>query len=294
MPGRSTCPECGTILRVRDRSFVGRRVGCPECKVALRITTEDEHGDFVVRRLTPDEVASSAHPGRISVDRVKDKVHLTTRSFLGRLIESPLTAAWLIAIAISSLIAVLALAPKYRFKARPASSLITPDDPVPAISKPDLLSISPTELPDAAAEITPEPTIRENDVELPPVTALEPTNLDGPLPWPPVAMEEGRKERSAEVVAPPAKIDRRKNLELELVSYKQSKPVSRRDLIEALQEHLGAKIRYDNNDLGIAELDKAITFELENTTVGAVLKKVTDSAGWRIVVEENGLLLRRD
>jgi len=260
----------------------------------LRIATEDEHGNFIVRRLTPDEVASSAHPGRISVDRVKDNVHLTKSSFLGRLMESPLTAAWLIAIAISSLIAVLALAPKYRFKARPTTSLITPDDPVPAISNPDLLSIGPTEIPDEAAEITPEPTIRENEVELPPVTALEPTNMDGPFPWPPVAMEEGRKERSAEVAAPPAKIDIRKNLELELVSYKQSKPVSRRDLIEALQEHIGAKIRYDNNDLGIAELDKTITFELENTTVGAVLKKVADSAGWRIVVEENELHLRRD
>ena len=122
MSGRSSCPECGTILRIRDRTFVGRRVSCPECKTTLRIESEDDRGGFVTRQLTAGELAAieQSHRAANAAKGSPNKVLLSpppARSFIGRLIDSPLTAAWMLAIAVSSLIAVLALAPKSRFTA---------------------------------------------------------------------------------------------------------------------------------------------------------------------------------
>ena len=111
MSGRSSCPECGTILRIRDRTFVGRRVNCPECKTGMRITTEDAQGDFVARRLTPDELASSNQRFQDEAKRRADKILLPTpqrRSLWGRLLDSPLTVAWLLAIGVAVFVAVLA------------------------------------------------------------------------------------------------------------------------------------------------------------------------------------------
>ena len=119
-------------------------------------------------------------------------------------------------------------------------------------------------------------------------------NVDGPLPWSPnpngidIVSEPPALPRP-----PPAKIDVEGKLRQKLVSYKQTKPVSRRELIEAMQEHVGAPIRYDNDELGAVNLDKPVTFELANTTVGGVIKTIADAAGWEINIEATGLRLSR-
>ena len=52
-------------------------------------------------------------------------------------------------------------------------------------------------------------------------------------------------------------------------------------------------IRYDNEDLGNVDLEKTVTFELENTTIGGVINSVADAAGWEMIVEATGLRLKR-
>jgi len=126
----------------------------------------------------------------------------------------------------------------------------------------------------------------------PAISALEPANLDAPLPWP-VRSALNDVTVGPAVTRLPVTVDVDRKLTQRILSYKQHEPVSRRILMEALQEQLGAAIRYDNEDLGTAELETTVTFELENTTVGGVIKSVADAAGWEMIVEAPGLRLKR-
>ena len=294
MSGRSSCPDCGTILRIRDRSFVGRRVSCPECKVALRIVSEESDGNFMARRVTQEEQISR---GRAGADIVlKDEAgpaRVATRSFFRRLFDSPLTAAWLLAIAISSLIAVLALAPKKRFAAvKPPAATSQPSEIVAAPSATSSITPDPESTNDSETEAKP-PALSSTDKHEAEsmVSPLEPIRTDDPPLKEPNELD-GKPDLAPLVPAKP-KVDLETKLMQKLVSYKQIKPVSRRDLIEALQEHLGAPIRYEQEDLGMTKLDQMITFELENTTVGGVMRKLTEAAGWEIQLEDDGIRLTR-
>ena len=299
MPGRCSCPDCGTILRIRDRSFVGRRVSCPECKTALRISNQNEHGDFVARKLTPDELATSDHNGR-SKNSLPDKILVPTppaRSFIGKLIDSPLTVAWLLAVAISALVAVLVLAPKHRFAARPDPTINGLDvdvEPPKDRSPKQLQVVEPEAAP--LIDIRTPGTKTERDQVTTSVSALEPANIDDPLPSVPVVISPDiKQEQPADVLPPrPPQKDVKKNMVLEFEEYKQTKPISRRDLIATLREHLDAPIEYDNEDLGADELDKKVTFEFDKKiSLGDLIKAVTEPAGWRIEIEPAGLRIRR-
>ena len=296
MVSRSSCPECGTILRIRDRSFVGRKVNCPDCKTALRVEASTEDENLVIRRLTAAETTraesgpSVSKTGRNKMTPPTPTVHTTILSW----INSPLTAAWLLAIACLSLFAIVMLTPKFRLSARPSPVRTERDSPVEPVPVSDSAKatrgesgnqIAPTEI----------PTRILNTVdERPSVSALEPANVDGPLPWPIVfAPKEAAVEPEMAIVPPPVKIDIESKMALKFPLYKQATPVSRRVLIEVLEEQLGAPIRYDKADLGEVNLDKTVTFELENTTMGGVIKSVADAAGWEIAIELTGLRLKR-
>jgi hypothetical protein len=296
MSGRSSCPDCGTILRIRDRTFVGRQVNCPECKTALRIESAKNDGDFLMRRLTRDEITQIRHRTDSASRIVGDKIRIPAaepRPFFRQLVASPLTAAWLLAFAIVSLIAVLALSPKLRFTSgRPASIRSAPETPVEKPPETDAGPGRPDETPrpDEALAATP----RGDQAS---ASAMEPANLDAPLPLPPGPPAGIANIPLPEPVVPapppPPKVDVDAALSQKLVSFKQAKPVSRRELLELLQELLGIPVRYESTDLGISELDKKVTLELENPTVGQILKRVTEAAEWTIEVEATGVRIRR-
>ena len=299
MSGRCSCPDCGTILRIRDRSFAGRRVSCPECKSALRISNQTDQGDFVARKLTPDELASPDNTRR-SKNAPADKILLPTppaRSFIGKVIDSPLTAAWLLAIAISTLVAVLALAPKHRFAPRPSPTtngtdavIESPKDQASEQKQADEPIAEPSTILQTASKTT------ENEQVTISVSALEPANIDGPLPNPPnPSSVEVKQELPPAVLPPPRpKKDIKKNLMFEFEEFKQTKPTSRRELIANLGEALDAPIEYDNDELGTDELDKKITFEFDKkVSLDDVIKAVVEPAGWQIEIEPTGLRLRR-
>jgi len=300
MSGRSSCPECGTNLRIRDRSFVGRRVSCPECKTGLRIVKASDQGEYVIRRLTPDELASQELV-RGGKKAPQDKIFVpatSTHSYFQRIFYSPLTAAWLLAAAISVLVAVLALGPKHRFAPARNSAVTEEIEPTPGAADGETDNLQ--EPVDPTSPSAPEPPLETNPPaiveQIVVVSALEPANLNAPLPHAPVEIPSHIIPEDEGPALPPAplKVDVEGKLSQKLLLYKQSKPVSRRDLIEALQEHLGAPIFFDDDDLGSESLSKTMTFELENTTVGGVLKTIADSAGWKIEIETTGLRLRRD
>lgn len=291
MTGRSSCPECGTILRIRDRTFVGRRVNCPECKTALRIETAYEDGSYLTRKLAKSELVYSPTPIPSNGGKPdKIAVPAPVRSFVSKWINSPLTAAWLLAIAVIALIAVLTLSPKIRrAPARPS--------PAPVESP---HSTEPKPTPDIATQDDGQAVARPDEVSLVrpaddgtiTISALEPANTVGPLPWPPVSVLANHEPKIPKPPEPP-KVDVRKQMEFPLTNYKQSKPISRRELLGTLQEILHAPIHYDTDELSAVGLDSTVTFDLENTTVGNVIKTVADGANWEMTIEDSGIRLTK-
>jgi hypothetical protein len=210
-------------------------------------------------------------------------VAAATKSSIGRLIYSPLTAAWLLAIAASTLIAVLTLGPKFRFApARsnqiPAQLEITPESPNPKPDESDVVASKPEDPP---VQVVP-PTV---EAEFITVSALEPANMSGPLPWPPPAVVK------EEPVKPVVKIDIPAKMAQKIYRYYQPK-VRRRELLDVLEEQLGAPIRYDEDELGTGSLDETVIIDLSNTTIGDVIKTVADAADWELVIEDTGIRLK--
>jgi hypothetical protein len=284
MSGRSACPGCGTILRIRDRTFVGRRVNCPECQAVLKIESVNDDGLFSIRRLTQDELAKAEQERRQKVHR--DKIELTAETKgkgLKQLLASPLTAAWLLAIAIMSLVAVVALAPRVRFAAgRPQPATTSSETPTERAQEPEVPA------PQSAEPSEPDPVQPAvTEIIEQPISALTPVNLDAPLPWPILA--------NVDPPLPPAppKVDVARSMEIvKFDSYKQP-AIRRRDMIVVLREHLNLPIVYDNDDLGSAELEKTVAFELQETNLEKIIRFVAEDAGWDVIVEEAGIRLVR-
>jgi hypothetical protein len=134
-------------------------------------------------------------------------------------------------------------------------------------------------------------------------TTQQPSPPDQPVqtpPEPPVVDTPADPPKKPETVAtPPAvvekpavKIDVDSLLKQRLQKFSTDRPVSRQDLLELVEEMLGAPIRYDRKELGEKNLERTMSVDLDGTTVGGVLKAVLDSAGWEFVIEEGGLRLK--
>ena len=76
--GHCSCPDCGTTLRIRDRTFVGRTVQCPECDVSLVI--ELDRDETLTARKPP--IDKSVKPARAAANRpaaMSDGLRVPTR-----------------------------------------------------------------------------------------------------------------------------------------------------------------------------------------------------------------------
>ncbi len=295
--GHCSCPDCGTTLRIRDRTFVGRTVPCPECHVSLVIELDREE-NLAARKPLLDQPAKSARVAAANRSPVKrDGLRGPTwTDGLRGVIGSPLVMAWALGLAVTALVIVAMLRPALRFSSpggstRPepsSNNVIAPHETTPGtdaslLPSPELPS--PNELPDS-----------------PMADAMAPANVHErtvPNPGPPQPVDGGPAAKPVEAVAvkppepaPLPKIDFGTALKQPLLLFDQSKPVSRRELIELMEELVGAPIRYDAAELGEKNLDKQVTFKAENTTLGGVLKSILDPAGWAFVAEETQLRVK--
>ncbi len=325
--GHCSCPDCGTTLRIRDRSFVGRTVPCPECRTALVIELDsDQH--VVARKPVVDKAAiakaaitktaalTKASSSGISV--VSDSDLATTNSrrtpsrwseSLRRVSNSPLAMAWALAIAMTALVFVAMTRPSVRFRppsqvppGQSSPSESTNDPPlVPEESRPrqtnpegDPNGNAPVETPSPSElfpSIAADATRPANAPELT-FTPLSETTDNGNSGHKPLVVVPSAN-RVQPVAAPPPKIDFDAALQLRFVMFEQPVPASRRALIESLEEMLGAPIRYRVEDLGEQNLDKLVTVrKLENTTLRVILKAVLDPAGWEFVTTDTELRIQ--
>jgi len=292
--GHCSCPDCGTTLRIRDRSFVGRVVPCPECRVALIIELDRDESLSARKqplntqhRCPPDTaIGVAAAPQQATRRRV-------WLSQLQRAAGSPLIMAWALGLAVTALFVVTMLRPTHRFQS--PSRPTRPDEP-------NINSIplgQPT--PDADSHQSPNVELFDSPV----ADAIEPANapaLPAASPSPLLPVEDGSNIKPVTTVsvkpadppspAPPVRIDFEVTLKQPLLLFDQSKPVSRRELIELMEELIGAPIHYDAIELGQQNLDKPVTFKMENTTLAGVLKSILDPAGWMFVTEETQLRVK--
>ena len=320
--GHCSCPDCGTPLRIRDRSFVGRTVPCPECHTALVIELDsDQH--VVARKPVVDKAAinkaaplTKASSSGISV--VSDSDLATTNSprapsrwseSLRRVSNSPLVMAWALAIAMTVLVFVAMTRPSVRFRSGspvPSERSISPENAndqqlVPDESPPR--QSSPEGDPNGNAPVeTPSPSELSRSLA---ADATRPANAPE-LTFSPIFEttengDSGHKplvvvpspNRVQPVAAPPPKIDFDAALKLPISLFEQPVPASRRALIEFIEELLGAPIRYRGEDLGEQNLDKLVTVrKLENTTLRVILKAVLDPAGWEFVTTDTELRIQ--
>lgn len=299
MSGRLPCPECGTPLRIRDRSLVGRRVNCPECMAVLRVDNSQQNdGSLVIRGLTKAEKVAIQRPNEATPPKPLNTPSITFKERISGAANSPLIVIWLVVLAVTILFTVIAF--NHRSKLSPLRSPSLPIERRRNVetteTAADVFTQDPVEQTKSVDPIDPSETQAEPSVSVEPecpVTALAPLNLDEPLPWPPVDVVEVTTDPDVVSAAEPVvRVDVGSKMAQKVVLYRQP-PVSRRLLIDALQEQLGVPIRYDAGELGVSSLEEKVAFELKNTTLGDVVRTVSDSANWRMEVEDTGLRLTK-
>ena len=142
--GHCSCPDCGTTLRIRDRTFVGRTVPCPECRASLVIEL-DRDETLTARKPPRDKAAKSATATARTPAAVKAGPPVPTwADGLRRVIGSPLALAWALALAVTALVVVAMLRPAVRFRS-PVSSIRPPiaaENPVTPEKSPHELDVN--------------------------------------------------------------------------------------------------------------------------------------------------------
>ena len=298
-PGQCSCPACGTTLRVRDRSFVGRQIDCPDCQAPLIIKVDDAR-QFVAERFQPQKVksATTAAPAASRFGNGLGKQ-------LAGLLHSPLVMAWALAIGVTAFLAILMLRPAVRFR-QPAAGQTPPI----VAAEPDTHHSAPE--PEKNTDVASNPNVRSpaaiaENPAVPATNIAKPENPSLPLnsnsipPVDPAALNPNpvaitptaaQDSQTKPLVPIPAKIDIDGLLKQRLQGFATKTPVSRQKIIDQLEEMLGAPIHYDRAELGEKNLAHPVSLSLETTTVGGVLKALLDGAGWEFVIENDGLRLK--
>lgn len=80
-----------------------------------------------------------------------------------------------------------------------------------------------------------------------------------------------------------------------LISFQQTKPASRRQLLTIAEDLLGRPVVFDPEQLGplTAQLDAKVTFTLEDTTIAAVLEQVLSNTDLEIVIGPEQAAVRK-
>lgn len=291
-PGHCSCPECNTVLRIRDKSFVGREIDCPDCKTRLVIQQDQDRKLFAER--------AKAKPAPEPSTRVAAPVATAGAALgskLAQYLHSPLVLAWALAISVTAFAAILMLRPSVRFR-----TPSPPTDPGSLVTTPNLVDVKPVQETDSKPpQESPEP-VSPTPPELKPTpveAVAETSKPQESVPAHPNDLPPGENLAQSPPATPPklivpapAPINLDDLLKQRIQKFSTRQPVSRQQLLDTLEEMLGAPIRYDRAELGEKNLEKAMSVDMDATTVGAVLKAVLEAAGWDYVVEKDGIRLK--
>lgn len=288
------CPSCQAPLRLQNRAlFVGRTFDCPDCRESLLIEAEGSTGVTAKRqhKLTRSasegrEVNTPSLALRVSLDgrsRVTDHgMDLQSpTSIWGRLIRRPAALGWIVA----SLLAVILLIVVNSGREPSKSEFVSPvaaDAQSTESASDDHASPLRAEEQNSEATAKPDPIIPEADatkavakLELPPlpepVAVVEPPRDDKPAP---VAEKPPTEEPKPVVPPPPATLSAEAvetKLRQKIARFDQVKPTPFVKLLETIEELAGVPIVWDLERVDDEQLQKPVTLQLKQTTVGEIL-----------------------
>lgn len=291
LPLSCVCPRCDTTLRVKDRAYLNRPIPCPVCRAVL-VLAVNESEQLIA---TLEESAASGNQQSSAMHSRSASATLSQR--LRAWASNVTVVSWTATLLVAGMIGLLlwrSNPPRTKGPADIATveNSVSPDEgetgrTIESNPAPGIQLEVPKQLADPEDKAQPQPAVPvASDADASPVDALTVVKAAPPhAPQIPAA------------AAPPAPpVDFERALSQPLAVFRQSRAIARLELLELLEELLGAPIRYDADELGDAakQLDEKIAFELQDITVGDVLARVLDQTGIAYEEERDGLRLRKE
>jgi hypothetical protein len=273
---------------MRERRLVGSTFPCPACHEPLVLMGLEADGP-ILQRVSALSSTEGAKP-REDMPSARQSLALSLPT-----ITSPLVVTW----GLSGLVAVVIVALLWReqqLRPSPVVQQFVDHDAEPAVSARD--AVEPPAESDVAAEAAqpiiaasaPADTPPAADGAAPPESPAEGTVLDEPYEPPVSAL--------AVVAAPPPlplRRDHRVLLSQRLVSFQQVQPVSRRALLQTIEDLLDRPVQVDDDVPRevAARLDATVTIALENATVEELLQSILKDTGIEYTCTADAVLLQR-
>ncbi len=266
-----SCPSCQAPLRLQNRAlFVGRTFDCPDCRESLLIEADGSTG--VKAKPQPATRPPTRSVGKGVPNSNGAVTSPPLPSAWDRLSRQPAVLGWIVA-AVFAVILLIVVKPG-RDRALTESDPPTKEDSPPtestsdnkpAIEKPDKVN------PEAVAEL--ELVVPE--IDSPKVVAkLE----QPPLPEPPAVAEPAPATEKPPEEAPkpvvPAVLSAEAveaKLQQKIVRFDQPKPVPFIKVLDTVEELAGVPIVWDLDHVDDEQLQKPVTLQLKQTTVGEIL-----------------------
>lgn len=279
-------------MRLQNRAlFVGRTFDCPDCHESLLI--EADGSTSVKAKPLP----ATRQPTRNVSKHVPNSNGVVVSpphpSAWDRLIRRPAVLGWIVA-AVFAVILLIVVRPG-RDRALTESVPPTKEEPSPTESAPDNKPAieKPGKVnPEAVAELEPvvpkidSPKVVAN-LELPPLP--EPPAVVVPAPVAEKPPEETPKPVAPAVLSAEAV---EAKLQQKIVSFDQAKPVPFIKVLDSVEELAGVPIVWDLDRVDDEQLQKPVTLQLKQTTVGEILDTLLKQVGLERRTVEGRIELR--
>lgn len=294
-----SCPSCQAPLRLQNRAlFVGRTFDCPDCHESLLIEADGSTGVKAKALAGSDKPARRASEGSglstIGDPSLARRASLKTASSVSdigvssplrpsawdRLSRRPAVLGWIVAAVFAVILLIVVkpsrdrtlteLAPPAKKDSQPTEST---SDNKPAIEEPDKVNpAAVAELESAVPEIDSPKVVAK--LELPPLP--EPPAVVEPAPVtekPPTEEPKPVAPAVLSVEAVEAKLQQK------IVRFDQSKPVPFVKVLDTVEELAGVPIVWDLDRVDDEQLQKPVTLQLKQTTVGEILDTLLKQVG---------------
>lgn len=282
------CPSCQAPLRLQNRAlFVGRSFDCPDCHESLLIEADGSAGVKAKPLPRSEKIASNISGLAVALQ--------SPMSAWDRLSRRPAMLGWIVA-ALLAVILLIVVNPGRDREKTESISPIAADSQLTGSGPDNRASTSPSDEQNSKAAIEPDPRIPDADatktiakLELPPLpepaTVVEPPRDNKPP-------AEGLKPAvpPAPAVLSPEAIEAK--LRQKIVRFDQIKSAPFVKVLDTVEELAGVPIVWDLDRVDDEQLQKPVTLQLKQTTVGEILDTLLKQVGLERSTIEGKIELR--
>lgn len=277
------CPSCQAPLRLQNRAlFVGRAFDCPDCHESLLIEADGLAG-VTAKALRRASLKTGSNVSDLGIT-LQPPV-----SAWERLSRRPAALGWIVA-ALFAVILLIVVNPSGDRGHSESVLPVTPDSQSAGSASDNKSVTSQTDQEESKVAAEPAPTIPDSDATKV-VAKLE----IPPLPEPAVVVEPPRDDKSVPVVEKtPAEESKpavpltpavlspeavEAKLRQKIARFDQSKPVPFVKVLDTVEELAGVPIVWDLERVDDEQLQKPVTLQLKQTTVGDILDTLLKQVG---------------